>query len=90
MIKYKIALNCPNCRTLIVHPGWVADYGTDALIINLSAFECERFDCPHCGTTVYTGDADSMYEVEDPPEDFVPEDDEECWDDDDDEDEDWS
>lgn len=83
MVAFKISVSCPNCGNRIVQDGWMQDYSTDAPIIDLSFFACEQFECRNCGTTVYTGDEESMYEYEDPPEDFSPEEDDD-WDDEED------
>ena len=72
MSTFRLAVTCPVCDEVIIQNGWGIDSTLPDRVINLDSFACEQFDCHNCGTIVYTGDVDCMYEYE---EGFVNEDD---------------
>jgi len=67
MSKFKMTVGCPVCDELIVDDGIVVDFttpNTDIPIVSLGLFSQSTFKCEKCGTTVYIGDEDNMYEYE--------------------------
>lgn len=67
--KFKMAVTCPVCGEIIVDDGWTVDFASPDGIVLLDLFECQEFECERCGTVVYTGDVDQMYEYEEGSED---------------------
>ena len=67
MSQYQLAVTCPCCDETILG-NIVADFTNPNGVVLLDLFACEAFVCENCGTTVITGDADCMYEVEEPEE----------------------
>ena len=66
MARFRMAVECPSCEELIVAAGYCMDYTTpedDIPIVTLNLFAMQTFTCD-CGTQVYTGDDDCMYEYE--------------------------
>ena len=83
MTKFRMAVQCPKCDTLIVDNGYQVDFTTpnaDIPIVTLDLFAMQEFECCLCGTKVYTGDADSMYEYEECEDEAEENCDEECCD----------
>lgn len=88
MATFKPAVTCPLCGKTIVG-NRVMDFTNPDGIVLLNLFELTSFHCERCGTSVYTGDVEEFYEVE---EGEIPDDDEdndgwvyeEDWDDEDD------
>lgn len=68
MNQYQLAVTCPCCGETILG-NVVADFTNPNGVVLLDMFACEAFVCENCGTTVITGDADCMYEVEESEED---------------------
>lgn len=68
MTEFIMAVTCPICsETIIKNDGIVSDFTTpdsDIPIVNLSLFSCTTFTCEECGTKVYVGEDECMYEYE--------------------------
>ena len=62
--KFKMAVACPVCGEVIRSNGWTVDYTNPEGVVLLDLFECEEFECDRCGTVVYTGDVEQMYEYQ--------------------------
>ena len=66
MAVFKMAVSCPTCDELVVANGYCRDYTTPdegIPIVTLNLFAMQTFKC-ECGTQIYTGDDESMYEYE--------------------------
>lgn len=63
--KFRMAVTCPVCGETIKASGWTIDFENQEGVVLLDLFACEEFNCDNCGTVVYTGDVDCMYEYED-------------------------
>jgi predicted RNA-binding Zn-ribbon protein involved in translation (DUF1610 family) len=68
MVNFIMAVTCPLCGETIIDDGFVSDYSVEPKngipVVDLSLFSCHEFICENCGTKVYTGDEESMYEYE--------------------------
>lgn len=64
MSVIKLAMTCPVCEEVIIQDGWCMDSTIPDKVVNLDMFAYQHFECENCGTNVYTGDVDSMYEYE--------------------------
>lgn len=64
MSVFKLAVTCPICDEIIISDGWHVDSTLPDGVVNLDSFACEHFECENCGTVVYTGDVECMYEYE--------------------------
>lgn len=62
--KFRMAVTCPVCGGTIKADGWTIDFTQSEGVVLLDMFACEEFECEHCGTVVYTGDVEQMYEYE--------------------------
>lgn len=62
--KFRMAVTCPVCGETIVSDGWTVDFVNKEGVVLLDLFANEEFECEHCGTAVYTGDVEQMYEYE--------------------------
>lgn len=62
--RFRMAVICPVCRETIRADGWTIDFTNPAGVVVLDLFACMEFECDCCGTVVYTGDVEQMYEYE--------------------------
>ena len=62
--KFRMAVTCPVCDETILSDGWTVDFTQPEGVVTLDMFACEEFECERCGTIVYTGDVEQMYEYE--------------------------
>jgi len=74
--KFRMAVTCPVCGETIKDDGWSIDFTQAEGVVTLDMFACQEFECERCGTVVYTGDVEQMYEYEE-GDDPVDDDDEE-------------
>ena len=62
--KFRMAVTCPVCAATIKSDGWTVDFTNPEGVVLLDLFANEEFECERCGTIVYTGDTENMYEYE--------------------------
>lgn len=77
--KFRMAVTCPVCGNTIVSDGWTVDFTNKEGVVLLDLFADEEFECENCGTTVYTGDVEQMYEYDGGNRIVDDEEDEEEW-----------
>ena len=63
MNRFQMAVICPVCSNAIL-ASVVLDETVRPGVVVLDCFQMELFHCEECGTKVYTGDVECMYEYE--------------------------
>lgn len=75
--RFRMAVTCPVCGEVILSDGLTVDFTNSEGVVLLDLFACEEFECEQCGTIVYTGDVEQMYDYEEHEIEWQDEDEEE-------------